>query len=770
MLLNRNFLAAVSDALAAARRRFSERGLPHRAALVVLVFLLLAKAALVVTFPLGAILNRPASLVVTDREGRPLRGTLSAAGEWRLPVPLADMGRWMPAAAVALEDRRFYLHGGIDTIAIARAAWQNFTGGRVVSGASTITSQVVRLAVDRPRTPWAKAVEFSQGAALEFFMDKDEILESYLNSVPFGGNTRGVEAAARSWFGKPAKELSLAEAALLAGLLRGPAYYRPDRHPERALALRNRLIDTLENRGVATPQEARRAKAEPLPAGRRAISSARIQAAEAAARYGGAAVARDGYGRFRSTLDSAMQRLLTGELTAALGNMEPGVTAAAVLVENETGKVRGYVGNAREGTGSGASWVDCTLSPRSPGSTLKPFVYALAFESGRAIPATMLADTPQQPSGGGTRNFDRLFRGPVSARTALADSLNVPAVRILRAAGAENVLGLFRRLGFSQLTREAEWYGDSLALGGCEVSPLELARAYRTLAAGGLDSPLVWNERAGLSAGTRVISAEAAALTLDILKDTRRNLPLYGEAGADGKTVAFKTGTSYGLRDAWTAAVTRKWTLVVWFGDPGGRPHRGLVGLKTAAPSAVRIMLKLTKKGDPWFTLPPSVVRKELCALSGAPRNQWCPQSRRGLFIEGVSDAAPCSLHTMKEGEISIKWPPELEGFFTGRGNREAEQPLTITSPKDGAVYAVGAENNKLILSSKGGRGPVYWFVDGELAGDSGEGAPLAWKMREGVHKIAAADEYGAADEIEIIVRNQAEDGTEELPLLEESR
>lgn len=399
-------------------------------------------------------------------------------------------------------------------------------------------------------------------------MDKDEILETYLNSVPFGGNTRGVEAAAR---------------------------------------------------------------------------------------YGGAAEARDGYGRFRSTLDSAMRRLLTGELTAALGNMEPGVTAAAVLVENETGKVRGYVGNAREGTGSGASWVDCALSPRSPGSTLKPFVYALAFESGRAIPATMLADTPQQPSGGGTRNFDRLFRGPVSARTALADSLNVPAVRILRAAGAENVLGLFRRLGFSQLTREAEWYGDSLALGGCEVSPLELARAYRTLAAGGLDSPLVWNERAGLSAGTRVISAEAAALTLDILKDTRRNLPLYGEAGADGNTVAFKTGTSYGLRDAWTAAVTRKWTLVVWFGDPGGRPHRGLVGLKTAAPSAVRIMLKLTKKGDPWFTLPPSVVRKELCALSGAPRNQWCPQSRRGLFIEGVSDAAPCSLHTMKEGEISIK-------------------------------------------------------------------------------------------------------------------
>ena len=279
---NKKITAAAGALPAAAWKRFKEKGLPQRAALVILLVLLAAKAALVVTFPIDAVLDRPASLVVTDKNGVPLRGSLSAAGEWRLPLPLSEMGRWMPAAVVALEDQRFYLHGGIDTIAIARAAWQNIAGGRIVSGASTITSQVVRLAVDRPRTPAGKAVEFAQGAALEFFMDKDKILETYLNSVPFGGNTRGVEAAARSWFGKPAKELSLAEAALLAGLLRGPAYYRPDRHPERARELRDRLIDTLERRGAASAQEARRAKAEPLPTARRAVSSLRIQAAEAA--------------------------------------------------------------------------------------------------------------------------------------------------------------------------------------------------------------------------------------------------------------------------------------------------------------------------------------------------------------------------------------------------------------------------------------------------------------------------------------------------------
>ncbi len=769
MPLNKQITAAVEKACAAAWTRFKEKGRPQQAVIIVLLFLLAVKAALIVTFPIGIILDRPASLVVTDKNGIPLRGSLSEAGEWRLPVPLSEMGRWMPAAAVALEDRRFYFHNGIDTIAIVRAMWQNITGGRVVSGASTITSQVVRLTVDRARTPAGKAVEFAQGTALEFFMDKDKILEIYLNSVPFGGNTRGVEAAARSWFGKPAREMSLAEAALLAGLLRGPAYYRPDRHPERALELRNRLINSLEERGAASAQEAMRAKAEPLPTGRTGISSLNIQAAMAAARFGGAAEARDTYGRFRSTLDISMQRLLSAELTAALIGMEPGITAAAILVENESGKVRGYVGNALEGTGGSASWVDCAEAPRSPGSVLKPFIYALAFESGKATPASMLADTPMQPAGGGTRNFDRLFRGPVSARTALADSLNVPAVRILRTVGAANTLGLFRRLGFSSLTRDAEWYGDSLALGGCEVSPLELARAYHTLASGGIDRPLVWNEKETPSSGTEVLSAEASALVLDILKDTRRNLPLYGDADSDGKIVAFKTGTSYGLRDAWTAAVTKKWTLIVWFGDPSGKPHRSLVGLRAAAPSAVRIMLKLTRKGDPWFTLPAKVVKKELCALSGVPRNQWCPQVRRDLVIEGVSDSEPCTLHTVANGAATIKWPAELETFFAERGAAGAGKHLVITSPKNGASYTIVGGAEKLVLSSEGGRGAIYWFIDGELTGDSGAGALVMWKMKPGTHKIAAADEYGTADEIEITVKRPAAKETDGLPLLEES-
>ena len=489
----------------------------------------------------------------------------------------------------------------------------------------------------RERTLPNKLLEFTQAAALEFILTKDEILEIYLNSVPFGGNTRGVEAAARTWFGKPAKNLSLAEAALLTALLRGPSYYRPDRHPERALELRDRLIDTLAERGVATEEEARRAKLEPLPKSRLPIATERIQAADAAAKHGNAREHLDKYGRFRSTLDADKQNILLAELRAALANMDDGVTAAAVLVENKTAKVRGYVGNAREGTGARAAWVDCAASPRSPGSALKPFIYALAFERGVSAPAAMIADIPDADDAAGVRNFDRLYRGPVSARTALADSLNVPAVKMFRAAGAESVLGLLRRLGFSRLTHEAAWYGDSLALGGCEVTPLELALAYRTLAAGGRDAPLVWYENAPAPDETPLLSEAAAALTLDVLKDARRNLPAYAGAENDGKIIAFKTGTSYGLRDAWCAAVTPEWTLVVWLGDPSGCPRANLAGLTAAAPAAVRVMLRLTQKNAPWFALPASVEKAELCPLSGAPRGQWCPQKTTDLVIKNLA-------------------------------------------------------------------------------------------------------------------------------------
>ncbi len=434
--------------------------------------------------------------------------------------------------------------------------------------------------------------------------------------------------------------------------------------------------------------------------------------------------------------------------------MDEGVTAAAVLVENKTAKVRGYIGNAREGTEAAASWVDCAAAPRSPGSALKPFIYALAFERGIAAPATMIADVPGEDGAGGVRNFDRLHRGPVSARTALCDSLNVPAVKMFRAAGPEALLGLLRRLGFESLTKEAAWYGDSLALGGCEASALELARAYRALAAGGRGAPLVWNEKAAAPDETPLLSEAAAALVLDVLKEARRNLPAYAGAETDGKIIAFKTGTSYGLRDAWTAAVTPEWTLVVWLGDPSGKPRAGLAGLTTAAPAAVRVMLRLTQKNSPWFALPDTVEKAELCPLSGAPRSRWCPQKTTDLVIKNTTVTEPCRLHVMRGGETKIIWPEELARYFAGRGGGQSPARLTITSPRDGAAYILAENTNRLVLSSAGGRGAVYWFADGEYIGLADGAQRAVWPMTPGEHLITAADEDGSAAKARITVKD----------------
>lgn len=504
--------------------------------LLILVFVFLTAA---LSVPGEKITQWHWSTVVTDERGAPLQGYLSKNEEWSLPVPLEEMGTWMPKVAVALEDRRFFSHPGVDGISLLRATVQNVRAGKVISGGSTITTQLIRLSLPRKRTLRNKAVEFWQAIQLERLMTKREILELYLNKAPFGSNIRGIEAAARAWFSKPAKELSLSEAAILAGLLRGPALYRPDRHPERALALRNRLLDRLGELAIASSDEIRRAKLDSIPAKRFPIPSSCREAAAHVTAQGVSTELRDRYGRIRSSIDKRMQDIAEQELRLTLSGLPREITAAAVIVENGTGLVRAYVGNIMEESDGQASWVDCGSSPRSPGSLLKPFAYALAFESGKLPPSSLLADTPMSMEQTAPRNFDRLYRGPVSARTALADSLNVPAVRVLRNIGPNRLLDLYRRLGFGRITKDAGWYGDSLVLGGCEVTLLEVAGAYRTLAAGGNAGLISWIEEAPSVEKRKVISRGAAALTLDILKDERRLMPLYRELfGQEGTVVA----------------------------------------------------------------------------------------------------------------------------------------------------------------------------------------------------------------------------------------
>ncbi|MDR1741757.1 MAG: transglycosylase domain-containing protein [Synergistaceae bacterium] len=650
-------------------------------------FLLTPPAPDLLDYPSGtALLN------YDDEKWNMYYTTLSTDGEWHLSIPLHQMG-CLPEVAVAVEDRRFYSHHGVDFRAIVRAAAQNFAAGHVVSGASTITCQVVRLLNDRahkrPRTLATKFVECIQAIKLERRHSKDEILQAYLNNAPFGSNIRGGLAAAYSYFGKPADRLSLGEAAVLVGMLKAPSLYRPDLHPESSRRRRDAVLTRVSYYSRSYSDAAAAAAAVPvaLPPNR-GMPRRAFHFADMMIKNGVSGA---------TTLDMDAQTTLEGLLSRAADALPESVTAAAGVMENATGALIAWVGNARFGTGAAASWVDCGLAPRSPGSLLKPFLYGAAFERGLLAPGELLADTPAAFSGRAPRNFDSTYRGAVSAASALSDSLNTPAVRVLRSLGGEETLRTLRSLGFD-LERSAKYYGDSLILGGCEITLLQALRAYSALASSaalGADAP----------------HSAACWLVSDILRK---------EGG-----YSLKTGTSYGLRDAWAAAWARDFTVVVWVGDPEGAPHSMLVGARAAAPLAADALKGIIKgrgkRGELVFPARPpagkSVARRLVCSLSGRPPTPLCPSTRMDWSITGVTRSLPCDLHSRRGDAFSpgrASQPP----VFSLTPKQTPHPAISIISPPDGATYFLNLNPglHKMPLKADA---PAWWYVDGVFAGKS---------------------------------------------------
>ncbi len=703
-----------------------------------------------------AVLRCAASFQVLDRSGELLRAYLAPDGVWCLPLSLDAMGTWLPRIAVEVEDRRFFSHAGVDLLALGRATWQNLRAGRVVSGASTITSQLVRLSSSpsRPRNWRVKAEEFLGALTLEHALSKEIILESYLNKAPFGGNLRGVEAAARAYFGKRARHLAPSEAALLVGLLQSPTLFRPDRHPEAARRRRDLILHLLRRRGILDDQALSVALRDPIPS-RLFPFPARAPS--------GADLLRLSHPEtvvVRSTLEAPLQRTAERLLADALKPFPGSVAAAALVVENATGAVRAYVGNARWGGAERGNWVDCGGVPRSPGSALKPFVYLRAFERGLLAPGSLVADTPLGMAGRSPRNFDRKYRGAVSARDALADSLNVPAVRVLRLVRGNDLLGFLRRLGFGLLEEDSDHYGDALVLGGCEVTLRELAQAYATLGSGGVGHPLRWQEDAPVLPGVRQCSAAGAFLVADILSDLER-LPVLvrDKFRGSGLPVAFKTGTSYGLRDAWTVAFSPRFTVAVWFGDTGGTPRDGLGGLVLAAPQAVRL-LEEAERGKPRrsFVPPSGVERRRVCTLSGSPPGEACPASRIEWEIVGISPSGRCALHERRGGDVVTLWPPELEGFLRGGTAAWQRAPLAVASPLSRGRYVFlntpGGEPKIPLVAEGGDRGVLFWFVDGVFFARQEPGAALFWPLVPGEHRVTVADASGGSAGVTLTVES----------------
>ncbi len=662
----------------------------------------------------------PASLELLDRGGRPLRVRLGPGGLDCRPVALADAGEWTAKALVAVEDRRFFLHPGVDPLAVLRAAGQNLLGGRIVSGASTLSSQVIRMTDPAPRTVRTKIAEFVRALKMERLLGKEAILEQYLNRAPQGGNLVGVEAAARRYFGKAARDLSAAEAALLMGLPQSPARYRPDRHFARARARQLHVLERMEACGFLTPEERRRAAAQPVRGRRDPLPFAAPHFCELVlARTGRPA----GGTALRTTLDAALQAVveervaLRGPALAA-----DGIDGCAVVVlEVDTGAVRALVGSP-DYRGSPAGQVNAAAARRSPGSALKPFLYARAFDEGLLAPDSIVRDEPVRYPGYEPRNFDESFLGPVTARDALVLSLNIPAVRLVQQLGLPRVVGELRGLGLATLDRPAETYGVALAVGSGEVTPLDLANAYAGLARLGLWRPCRILETTAAGAARRVLSPEAAFLVADILGGEERALDLAGHvADARMPRAAWKTGTSAGHRDAWTVLYNPEWVVAVWLGRTDGRGVAGLAGSR-ATPLAYDVLRALYPGGEgPWFDPPPGLRRRALAAGVAGRSRAW------DYAIPGVS-------------------PPPAGASGAARV-RETPPPLAIEDPRDGAVFrrlpdAPGIRQ-ELPLRARGATGRVWWFADGAPLGSAAPGETLFWPLAPGAVTLACADAAG---------------------------
>jgi len=527
-------------------------------------------------FPVETLEAAPASPMILARDGRTLISRVGRDEQWRRPVTLDEISPWLAEATIAVEDQRFLEHGGVDFLAVARAASQNAVGGRVVSGASTLSMQVCKMVEPRPRTLRSKVIEVFRAMQLERLYSKKEILELYLNLAPYGGNLRGAECGAQFHFGKHAADLSLEEAALLAGIPQSPTALHPARHLERALKRRDRVFDALEEQGCIGAIERRRAEATPLEV-RRAPRFHRAEhfAAMALAR-------RPGGGT--TTLDLHRQVIAEEEVERLSLSLPRGADVAVVVIGLERGDLLALVGSADpsdpiDGQVNGAT------ARRSPGSTLKPFVYAAAFEAGIADGATVVSDAPLDFGGWEPANFDDAFAGEVTVTEALRRSLNRPALRTARAAGLFRVLGVLDACGITLPASTARGSGLALVTGACEARLLDITNAYATLGRDGIYLPVRLFTDEAESVPVRVLRAETCE-GLHAILDSEERVP-----GSDPHAPHFcwKTGTSSGHRDAWAVGHSGELAIGVWVGNFSGAGDRAFIGSEAAEPLLWRL-------------------------------------------------------------------------------------------------------------------------------------------------------------------------------------
>jgi penicillin-binding protein 1C len=650
--------------------------------------------------PLGRDLE--VSSLVLDRNGKLLRAYLTSEGRWRLPATREQADPRYLDALLAYEDKRFFQHHGVDPLAMLRAAFQLATHGRIVSGGSTLTMQVARLLEPRQhRSLDAKLRQMVRAIELEWALSKDDILRLYLTLAPYGGNLEGVRAASLAYFGKEPRRLTLGEAALLVALPQSPEYRRPDRYPEAAKRARDRVLDRIAGRGLFGAAEIAHAKDEPVPTSRKEMPLIAPHAADQA--HGTSPKERT----IKLTIDAGLQKLLESLARERAQTLGPDLSVAIVVVENASGEVLARVGSPDYFNERRAGQVDLTEAVRSPGSTLKPFIYGLGFEDGLIHPETLIEDRPIRYAGYQPENFDLTFQGTVTVRRALQQSLNVPAVAVLDAVGPSRLIARLAQAGAPLVLPKSEAPGLALGLGGVGIRLTDLTMLYAGLARQGTVAPLVERLDAVRPAARRLIEPVAAWYVGNVL------LGSPPPENAAGGRIAFKTGTSYGYRDAWAVGFDGRHTIGVWTGRPDGAPVAGLMGRASAAPILFDAFARLGQNLEPLKAAPKGVLIASSAKLP--------PPLRRFAPSENAGEAMAPKVH--------IVFPPDGASLELSGGDGDRLDPIPIKVA--GGTPPLNVLLNGIPLAAKKSARTLFFEPDGP-----------------GFVRLTVTDATGAADSV----------------------
>ncbi len=638
-------------------------------------------------FPVAQFDQQPVSPRVTDRSGKTLLYLVGENDHWRQPVALGKISTWLVQATLAAEDARFREHHGVDYSALGRAICQNVAHVKIVSGASTLTMQVCRQLDRRPRTVAAKLWQVLRAWQLEKLRSKDQILEAYLNLAPYGGNVLGAEAAAQWFYGKQAIDLSLGEAALLAGLPQSPNRFRPDRHPAEARIRRQFVLRRMRELGMITTAQADAAAAEPLP-------TASIKRTSSAPHAAWLALQKRPLGG-RTTIDLSRQRAVEAAVAQQVSHWPASTDAAVCVIDIASSDIVAWIGSAdasdpRDGQVNGG------LAQRSPGSALKPFLYAAAFQSRRLGPASRVYDGPLERAGWSPENFDKTFSGEVPAAEALRRSLNVPAILITEQVGLSRCVGTLSAAGVTLPSNAAQRGGLALAVGGIEVNLLDLTAAYATLGRGGIARrPRLFLDES--SPTEQALDADVCAAISDILS-VRHRRPRGWEQLPESQLpwCMWKTGTSSGHRDAWALGHNGRYAIGVWVGRFSGAGHVDYVGQEAAEPLLAKLF------------------------------------------------AAP-EFRELRHPSPAATWKVSRPYSLT----LPATAPLRITTPTRGDVF-LSAAGPAVIRPTTNREGDARWFLNGRLIA---EHRPEPLELQPGRYELRCVDTQGQASAVEFSVQ-----------------